>query len=108
MSTKGYYVMHWVKVSVTKVCQQGLFISNPNEQSDGQKVRYRFQKHSLAEVDGADGKYRRRHWVGCSCEGQEARDADCGVGVVVVGLGTGEKAEPEFVIIGSCNGEGRR
>ena len=93
MSGKGDYVAHSVKGSAVKVCQQGLFLSNPDGLLGRKKVRYRFRKYCLAEVDVSDLKYRRRHWVGHSREGQVSQDTVCGTGIVAVGMGTGEQAE---------------
>ena len=101
MSAKRDYVSHRVKVSVAKFCQQGLFLSDTNGSLGGRKVRYWFRKHHLSEFNVANHKYVRRHWVGHLREGREARDTDCGVGVVTVRLGTGEHLESEFVFLGS-------
>ena len=68
-------------------------------------MRYWSRKHNLAEVDVSDRKYGRRNWVGHLREGREARYADCGAGVVAVGLGRGEQLELEFIILGSRDGE---
>ena len=69
MGAKGDCVAHRVKVSVAKVCPQGLFLSNINGYFGEKKVRYQFLKHYLAEVDFSDRKYGWRHWVGRLCEG---------------------------------------
>ena len=68
-------------------------------------MRYWFRKHRLFEVYVANRKYGGRNRVRCLREGQEARDADCGAGVVTVELGTGERLELEFVVLASRDGE---
>ena len=68
-------------------------------------MRYWFIKHWPVEVNVADRKYRRRHWVGRSREVLEAQYSDCGMGVVTVGLGIGEKSKSEFIVLGSRYGK---
>ena len=65
----------------------------------GKEVIYSLRKHSLAEVNVTNRKYGRQHRVGRSQEGKEDIDTYCGAGVVAVGLGTGEHADLEFIVI---------
>ena len=64
---------------------------------------YWFRKHRISDVDVTGRKYGQQHQVGWLREGQEARDTDCGAGVVAVGMGIGEQAESEFIVIGYHN-----
>ena len=66
---------------------------------------YWFRKHRISDDDVTGRKYGQQHQVGWLREGQEARDADCGAGVVTVELGTGERLELEFVVLASRDGE---
>ena len=81
-------VAHRVEGSTAKVCQQGLFICDTDGKLGRQEVIYWFGKHYISKVDVADRKYGPRNWVGRSREGCKSQGADCGAGVVAVGLGT--------------------
>ena len=40
MSAEGDNTMHRIKGGVTKVCQQGLFLHDPDGDSGGQNLKY--------------------------------------------------------------------
>ena len=105
VSTEGDNVIHCVEGDVAEVHQQGLFLRNPDRESGGKKVRYWLGEPCLVDFDAADPEHERRNRAGCSSDGQEARDADGGVGIAAVGMWIGDQSEEEVAVVGSCNGE---
>ena len=59
--TEGDNILHFLECGFVKVRQQGLFLHDPDGESDGQKVRYWSVKHRLYGVNVADHEHRWRH-----------------------------------------------
>ena len=68
-------------------------------------MRYWFGRHCLAEVNVTKLKHERGNRFRHLHEGQEARDADCGVRVFTIGPRTGDQSEAEFLVLSSCDGK---